>query len=474
MLIDHQGHSPASSFTSYSSDLIAHSEESSAEVKPLQFRGNSDPFDAYAVKISPRVNDILRFYRDIVIPSQYHTGPDGWRTLEAAADDWKDVVRSLRERGGALGFLARWAQVASNTTGNPELAVQSLQYRSQSTSELLKKVQQGSGIATRASYWHIIALYMAEAQAGNATAAWVHAAMLSKALKYESEHGEVDITPLRSFMYNEACACAMFLKKPVLDYDEWIPAVFKKYWDEGRAELPAMQLSYSTTLDASIEDKPLQTMFIQQREGLAVWRHGSEKADGLTPAVFTWWCSNHLVKHTRLLKYALDTIDAAKEAKGSQANVLQKNAYLALTAVYWTRLIAGDETLLGKEIYQTKKPLRSLTRELLEKERLRTEFTGSMQYANARLWALYVGAQAEHDQFGRLRDASESWFSNEFCMHASRMNLSSWNVVRRILNGFLDCDIVQPHVSQFVPALLEKRTSPLPFRGLGPVSFKVS
>ncbi|KAJ9606537.1 hypothetical protein H2200_008545 [Cladophialophora chaetospira] len=451
--------SPTSSHTTYGTDLGASPDHgtprSVPDVKP--FRGNSDPFDAYPIHISARVNDILRFYRDIVLPSQYHTGPDGWLTLEAAADDWRDVVRSLHEKGGALGFLARWAQVAATTTTNPALALQSLKFRSQSTSELLKKVQQEAGIASRSSYWHIIALYMAEAQAGNSDAAWIHAAMLSRALKHEKEHGEVDITPLRSFMYNEACACCMFLRKPVLDYDQWLPSVFERYWTDGRALLPAMQLSYPMTLDSSLESEFLTDMFMQQRESLAVWRHGSERAEGLSPAVFTWWCSSHLVKHTRLLKYGLDCVDAAKEMGNAQTRTLEKNAYLALTAVYWTRLIAGDETLLGKEIFQTKKPLRQLTRQLLEKERHRIEFTRSMQYANARLWALYVGAQAEHDQSG-VRKGHDSWFSLEFTLQAARMGLPSWNAVHRILEGFLDCDVVGPHGSHFVPALLLQPT----------------
>ncbi len=331
-------------------------------------------------------------------------------------------------------------------------------------------MQQGSGIASRSSYWHIIALYMAEVQVGNVEAAWVHAAMLSRALKHESEHGQVDITPLRSFMYNEACACCMFLRKPVLDYDDWLPKVFEKYWAEGRAPLPAMQLSYSTTLDPTIDNDFLKDMFIQQREGLAVWRHGEERAEGLSSAVFTWWCSSHLVKHTRLLKYAMDCIDAAKESKGTQPGILEKNAYLALTVVYWTRLIAGDETLLGKEIFQTKKPLRQLTKELLEKERHRTEFTGSMQYANARLWALYVGSQAEHNESGG-RKGHENWFTVEFTLQAARMGLTSWDAVHKILDGFLDYDLVRPHGVLFIPALLLRPTSTI--REDRPLAFRV-
>lgn len=347
----------------------------------------------------------------------------------------------------------------------------SLKFRSQSTTVLLQKLQEGAGVVSRPTYWHIIALYMAEAQAGNAQAAWLHASMLYRALKQENQRGQVDITALRSFLYNEAAACCMFMAKPVLDYDDWMEEVFKKPWAAGRAELPALQLSFSRTLDPSIESEPLREMFIRQREGLAVWRHGSERAEGLSPVVFTWWCSGHLVKHTRLLKYALDCIDAAKAttaAAAAQSRILEKNAYLALTAVYWTRLVAGDETLLGKEIYATKRPLRKLTRQLLEKERqyLELELPGSSgmqyQFSNARLWALYIGAQAENrSRFGDLDQDQDdahggegTWFSDEFTRQAARMDLSSWDAVRVILDGFLDCDVVKPHGERFVPALI--------------------
>jgi hypothetical protein len=451
-----KGNSPASSHASYTSDLGTTADKSPPRsVQVDLWRGNSDPFNAYSITISARVNDILKFYRDIVLPSQYHTGPDGWLTLPAAADDWKDVVRALREKGGALGFLARWAQVGSNTTENPELALQSLRFRAQSTSDLLKKVQQGSGIASKSSYWHIIMLYTAEAQAGNADAAWAHGAMLFTALKHESALGQIDITSLRSFMYNEACACCTFLKKPVLDYDNWIPEVFEKPWQAGRDQLPTLQLVFRTMLDASIDDDFLKEMFIQQRESLAVWRHGSERAEGLSPEVFTWWCSSHLVKHTRLLKYALDCVEEAKEYKDMRIPILEKNAYLALTAVYWARLIAGDETLLGKEIYQTKQPLRRFTRELLRRDRQRSEFTGSMQNAHARLWALYIGAQAEHDHYG-IAKFGESWFSDELSRQAARMGLHTWDSMRQILDGFLDYDVVEPHGWKFVPSLLTR------------------
>jgi len=295
-------------------------------------------------------------------------------------------------------------------------------------------------------------LYMAEVQAGNVQGAWLHGTIIYRLLQQQSQQGQVDITTLRSFLYNEAAACCIFLKQPILDYEKWIPTVFESAWAEGRQELSGLGIIFSTVLDPSIDDPFLKKEFVKQRQNLAVWQWASESADGLPPAVFTWWCSSHLVNHTRLLKYALDCADAANQNAGSLTRLFTKNAYLALAVVYWMRLIAGDETIFGVQIYQTKKPLLQLLRQLLEKE----EESASAKYANTRLWALYFGAQAEHQIASgdphNLVDGS--WFSQEFAHQAARMNLSSWASIRLILDGFLECDIVEPHGSQFVPDLI--------------------
>ena len=414
-----------------------------------EFHGNSDPFNAFPVKISPRVNDILKFYRDYAIPSQYHTGSDGYKTTKAASDDWQDAIGSLNDKGGALGFLARWAQVASKVTNNSELAVEALRYRFQSTAILRKNLYEAAGSLPPSALWHMITLYMAEVQAGNAQGAWLHATMIFKALKLQSEIGQVDLTSLRSFLYNEAAACCLFLKRPVLDYIDWLPKVFEPVWSEACEEITKVDPPYCTRLDSSIDDPFLRDMFLKQRQNLAIWQMASETAEKLSPAVFTWWCSSHLVNHSTLFEYSLDCITAAKQNEKSLAGFFIKEAYLSLTVVYWMRLIAGDEKIFGVEIHQTKRPLLTLLRQLLAKDGAGAESGQVMSYANARLWALYFGAQAE-----ALRVVDGNWFGMEFTRQSTRMGLRTWDEVRTILDGFLDCDVVEPHGEEFAPKLL--------------------
>ena len=414
-----------------------------------EFHGNSDPFNAFPIEVSPRVNDILKFYRDYAIPSQYHTGSDGYRTTKAARDDWQEAIGSLHDKGGALGFLARWAQVASNVTNNSELAIQALRYRFQSTAILRKNLYDAAGSLPPSALWHMITLYMAEVQAGNPQGAWLHATMIYKALKLQSELGQVDLTSLRSFLYNEAAACCLFLKRPVLDYIDWLPRVFEPVWSEACEEISTVDLPYITHLDSSIDDPFLRDMFLKQRQNLAIWQMASETAEKLSPAVFTWWCSSHLVNHSTLFEYTLDCITAAKQNEKSLASFFIKEAYLSLTVVYWMRLIAGDEKIFDVEIHQTKRPLLTLLRQLLEKDIDGANGEQVTQYANARLWAFYFGAQAE-----ALHVVDGNWFGMEFTRQSAWMGLRTWEAVRDILDGFLDCDVVKPHGEDFVPALL--------------------
>jgi len=404
------------------------------------------------------VNDILKFYRDYAIPSQYHTGPDGWKTTAAAMDDWKDAVQSLHERGGALGFLARWAQVASNVTQSSDLAVEALRFRSQSTTILHEKLKRESGTISKSTYWHMHTLYTAETLAGNPRAAWLHATIMQQILRQHSEKGQMELTYLRYFLYNESSACCMFMTRPVLDYETWVPQMFKPAWQQAGEELASLSMKYNTMLDPSIECWFLKNMFLMQREDLAVWRHASSRAEDLSPSMFTWFAARHSIHQARLVKYALDRADEARsEEKLGMKHY--KNAYLALTVVYWTRLIAGSDTIMGVEIFATKRPLLKAIRELLNEEEATTGLDVAFGNKSARLWALYVGAQAEQQLPGDAEDNSNTlrtkWFSEEFSLQAARMNLLSWASVQGVLDGFLDYNITEPYGEEFVPRLLQ-------------------
>jgi hypothetical protein len=128
---------------------------------PSFHKGNSDPFSVYAVEITPQVNELLRFYRDLFIPSVYHTGPDGWKTSKSANAEWQRRMDGLRDKGGALTFLARHAQIASVATRNSRLSVEALAFTAKSTSVLRSRLAAELALDSTV-YWHISLLWGSE------------------------------------------------------------------------------------------------------------------------------------------------------------------------------------------------------------------------------------------------------------------------------------------------------------------------
>ncbi|KIW92773.1 uncharacterized protein Z519_06622 [Cladophialophora bantiana CBS 173.52] len=84
---------------------------SSSSINPL--KGNSDPFNAYPVKINPEINELIAFYRDYLLPAQYHVPSTAWVSSANARLDWTICISTLQEPALAKAFIARSATVAA-------------------------------------------------------------------------------------------------------------------------------------------------------------------------------------------------------------------------------------------------------------------------------------------------------------------------------------------------------------------------
>ena len=62
---------------------------------PPRFKGNSDPFDAYAIAVSPSVNRTLSFVCHLWLPANYITGSNNPKSIFryfTAQIDWQDSI----------------------------------------------------------------------------------------------------------------------------------------------------------------------------------------------------------------------------------------------------------------------------------------------------------------------------------------------------------------------------------------------
>ena len=70
-----------------------------------------------------------------------------------------------------------------------------------------------------------------------------------------------------------------------------------------------------------------------------------------------------------------------------------------------------------------------------------------LMYGNAKLYALFTGAQAERTLSPDRRTESYGWFNKELLALSKEMGLSKWADAKVVLKGFLYTDSVQPHGS---------------------------
>jgi hypothetical protein len=114
-------------------------------------RGNSDPFDTYAIPVDPMVNGLLSFYRDSVMPTMFQ-GPVAARAANAG---WMDCVDSLEDKGSAFGFLARCSAAAVIVAPNTDMASQAFIYQARSMASLRSVLAGGAPVRSFRTYSQI-------------------------------------------------------------------------------------------------------------------------------------------------------------------------------------------------------------------------------------------------------------------------------------------------------------------------------
>ena len=142
--------------------------------------------------------------------------------------------------------------------------------------------------------------------------------------------------------------------------------------------------------------------------------------------------------------------EADRRAAGAtKASYLCVQAFLCLALLYWTRVIsAGFMMACGVERprFPAHKYCASFAR--LYTKPVFEDDNGMLVYRNAKLYALFTGAQAERTLPSERRIEAYGWFNNELVALAKRRVWLS-GLPPDILQGFLYVDQLQPHRSQW-------------------------
>jgi hypothetical protein len=278
--------------------------------------------------------------------------------------------------------------------------------------------------------------------ARNLPAAQVHGRILAHLLEEQSKTDPVDLRQLTNILYDDVSLSAMFLIRPTFDTREWVLQMIRPVLLGGARELPPAQELSIGTLDASISNKTLRDLFVCRREISAVWMYLT--ANGIMHSLLlgVWFAVRSILQSASLVHYYLDTIDATRSPP-TDPNKLRAQSYLALAALYFSRITRFSPTINGVRLYDAGPVISTQLRLLL----MQGEEECS-RFQNARLWALYVGAQAEQMPLRNRPEPTTAWFNTNFAVQARRMGLLSWQAVRVILERFIFSDLLQPHPSQ--------------------------
>ncbi|KIW67157.1 hypothetical protein PV04_06429 [Phialophora macrospora] len=417
----------------------------SSPMTPLT-KGNSDPFAVYPVDIGPQENDLIVLYRDYMIPSAYSAELGQKHMNVLAAQDWQDSVAALQDEGTALGTLARYASIASRC--NPRMQRVGAKYLVQSIGVLRRKLAAGHDLQRPADCTHVNMLFAAEAIAGNLAGAIAHANILLQVLRTQWAQRRLDYKLLVYQLFIDYQLSSMFVKRMVFDTaDGWLETVLRPIWRAAAPHIPVYPakgeldpcLTAHEWLWASFQVKQQQLSFMAAQ---------ADSLDAMSHLQLVWMAQmtrgmffhsrmidHYLVVTKRLENPALTALD--------ERDALHAEAYLALAAAQLDRHVGGHPKIMGVHIYDTSRMTMGLKRALRAGANAsgalpqRASFT---RYANARLWALYVGALAETAASSTRSNPSGRWFNDTLASQAAAMNIRRWEDLQPVVQGFLYYD----------------------------------
>lgn len=407
-------------------------------------RGQSDPFNALAVEVTPEVNQIVSFFREFLILSFYNTK---WETSKAAivSMHWQSIVQALHDRGSALGFLGRNAQILTIVSQNRRIKYAALRYTSDSVAILRTRLEQSPNLSGT-DQWHVSMLWGTEILFRNLDAALLHGRMLRRMAEDQAEKGTLDLIALRYILYYDIHLCTMLMVRSVFDYFKWVPEQYRKL-----APLATSLMNCPVNgeddaaigLDPCIPEDILLPIFKERRRHMREYSWWLERSfEEMSLHLNGWLAVCQHICHGQLITYALDCVDDAVASPNEEKGRLFVQAYLSLAALYVTRGIGGQLIVCGIDIFEARPSiLDKLCMALRSAEDFLTD-DDSLRYKNAKLWALYVAARGAKT-LQEKPDKYES-FAHEFGKLREDMGLSTWTDTQEILKGFLHYESIHP------------------------------
>ena len=398
-------------------------------------RGNADPFKTAGISVTPQVNQILAFARDICLPAFYFQdsmrdasfsarpsrdvmNSSGWISSPAARRGWQQVIDALGDKCTALACLSTYlALMAACEINSTKATEASLKMRAGSSALLRQRLlQQNSRNATVASrqeiLWQIFWHFYAEFFAGNMEAAQIHGRMLRQSCE-TAEEGVITPHFLDSVLFVDAHMSAKYMTRTVFDIDQWIPKVFTPIWEKIDYNVAEITKEDGESLHPTILADSLRSIFARTRQSHILLRQSSEAfvMDIDHDTLFYWLNSHAYVDGGKVVDIYLTLVDRALHAPSVREEPIQDSdgsatgtetsgylhtqACLCLCVLYSIRDIGQEIRINGIDIVDVSSTISKHLRNSLIQALTSCTSDESRKYRPAHLWSSYIGALME-------------------------------------------------------------------------------
>ena len=449
--------------TASPTDFSKRCKEQVPQCQPLTIlqKGNSDPFESSAVRVTPEIAEIMCFFKDYYLPTSYGTDAKAWFRPYGAHKQWCDTVALLNSRSCGPAFLLTQATLMANLSQSRSRKAELLSLKGDSFKALRSSIAaQGDGDINVIN--GVVFLFAAEVFAGNVVEAILHGKTLQRLLVHEAKHNAA--FPIyhglvsRALWYDVHLAQA-YMIRTIFDVDRWAMEILEPSFKSTNNYFANLREDFTAGMDVAIAKEPLRSIFCRTRQIAWLFQLNLTGDDGGYSVSF-WMLANSYISQGRLLNYHIDIQQRLqRKVEDNPASELfwQTQSCIALGLLLWVAYFGGDRCISGKPLLPIVSTLSSHLQVALSSalqastaiDDLRPSESSEHQALNALLWAAYEGMQHERAKSTPTDSPIMSWFGQTFTNLVQRLGLQSWPMVSERLRRFLYVDDIEPHDFNF-------------------------
>ncbi|KIX95518.1 uncharacterized protein Z520_08638 [Fonsecaea multimorphosa CBS 102226] len=407
-------------------------------------KGQSDPFDVSPVRIDSKAHELILYWRDNYLFPRHHVNAKTWDQSASAVSDWQDARRSLSDQGLGYALLAQVSASIALEADSKQLRESTIIYSHRSTVALRRRLEnKEDDLDSLRLLRHVALLQGVETYARNRAAALTHGKMLKRLYDAWFLRGKsFDLKILMLTLYADVHMAITFLVRPHFKPSEKLVMAFYEASGAAAREECNVPISLTHRLNNSITETKLEAIFLMWTQTLAIRSFYGRR---LWTFLNQLNVVNHILDAEEMTNHPHDPMNAA---------FFHIQAYISLAALFFIRLSTLPEHFVAKSHFSAHAALLGRLRHHLQ---ISDSLEAGHVYSQARLWALFAGAQSEY-QAALLNKqpravASRGWFNVQLAMQLRRCDLLNWVCVKEILQGFMYFKM-EPDPSEWYPELL--------------------